>query len=503
MIGKLKKGSSFGGCIRYVTGKDEARIIASDGVLLGTNAEITQSFELQRQLNPRIKKPVGHIALSFKPEDKPRLTDEFMAKIAIEYMQMMGITDTQFIIVRHHNTDNPHCHIVYNRINNAGKLISDRNDYRRNEQVTKALKSKYGFTYGTDKRLGFFPHIVEGPIGRFDLLGEQLYEGHSFDYTRVTQGIQLMFWGLFKKLVVADRAAIFVDTVFNDYTNYSGMYVVIAMLLYTLQLYAEFSGCMDIVMGSAEIFGVKLDKNFERPFISKTVSEFWRRWHMTLGGWFRDYVFYPISLSKSFTKFSKKVKAKCSPFVTRILPAAMAMFVVWFGTGIWHGASLKYIMYGLYYYIIMVAGMLTEPLWCRLFDKLKVDRKGKVYRALQVVRTFIFVNIGMLLFRTDNMGSFFHMFRSMFSNLSLSVLTDGSLLNLGIDKMDITVIIIGLIFIIIAGVLGERGCNIREAVAGKNIVVRWVLYYALVLAVLILGAYGFNYPDIGFIYAQF
>lgn len=151
MIGKLKKGASFGGCVRYVTGKDEAKIIASDGVLLGTNAEIVQSFELQRQLNPRIKKLVGHIALSFKPEDKPRLTDEFMAKIALEYMQMMGITDTQFIIVRHHNTDNPHCHIVYNRINNKGKLISDRNDYRHNEQVTKALKSKYGLTYGTDK----------------------------------------------------------------------------------------------------------------------------------------------------------------------------------------------------------------------------------------------------------------------------------------------------------------------------------------------------------------
>ena len=151
MIGKLKKGSSFGGCIRYVTGKDEAKIIASDGVLLGTNVEVAQGFELQRQLNPRIKKPVGHIALSFKPEDKPRLTDEFMAKIALEYMQMMGITKTQFIIARHHNTDNPHCHIVYNRINNEGKLISDRNDYRRNEQVTKALKSKYGLTYGTDK----------------------------------------------------------------------------------------------------------------------------------------------------------------------------------------------------------------------------------------------------------------------------------------------------------------------------------------------------------------
>ena len=151
MIGKLKKGCSFGGCIRYVTGKDEAKILTSDGVLLGTNAEMTQSFELQRQLNSKIKKPVGHIALSFKPEDKPRLTDEFMAKIALEYMQLMGITDTQFIIVRHRNTDNPHCHIVYNRINNEGKLISDTHDYRRNEQVTKALKDKYRLTYGTDK----------------------------------------------------------------------------------------------------------------------------------------------------------------------------------------------------------------------------------------------------------------------------------------------------------------------------------------------------------------
>ena len=120
-------------------------------MLLGTNAEMAQCFELQRQLNPRIKKPVGHIALSFKPEDKPRLTDEFMAKIALEYMRMMGITDTLFIIVRHHNTYNPHCHIVYNRINNEGKLISEAHDYRRNEQVTKALKSKYGLTYGTDK----------------------------------------------------------------------------------------------------------------------------------------------------------------------------------------------------------------------------------------------------------------------------------------------------------------------------------------------------------------
>ena len=133
MIGKIKKGKSFGGCIRYVMGKDNAEIIASDGVLLGTNKEMIDSFNCQCLLNPKIKQPLGHIALSFKPEDAPRLTDEFMAKIALEYMELMGIKNTQFILVRHHNTDNPHCHFVYNRINYDGKVISSQNDFKRNE----------------------------------------------------------------------------------------------------------------------------------------------------------------------------------------------------------------------------------------------------------------------------------------------------------------------------------------------------------------------------------
>lgn len=151
MIGKIKKGKSFGGCIRYVMGKDNAEIIASDGVLLGNIREITDSFNYQRLLNPKIKQPVGHIALSFKPEDKPKLTDEFMAKIVMEYMELMGIRNTQFILVRHHNTDNPHCHLVYNRIGYDGKVISSQGDYKRNEIATKRLKDKYGLTYAEDK----------------------------------------------------------------------------------------------------------------------------------------------------------------------------------------------------------------------------------------------------------------------------------------------------------------------------------------------------------------
>ena len=151
MIGKIMKAASFSRCVHYVTGKDDARILASDGVLLTSTQDIIDSFEFQRQMNPRISKPVGHIALSFLPEDKDKLTDETMTKIAREYMELMGIKDTQFLLVRHFDNGNPHCHLVYNRINNEGKTITDQNDFRRNEQVTKQLKRKYGLTFSKGK----------------------------------------------------------------------------------------------------------------------------------------------------------------------------------------------------------------------------------------------------------------------------------------------------------------------------------------------------------------
>ena len=151
MIGKIMKATSFSRCVHYVTGKEDARILASDGVLLTTKQDIIDSFEFQRQMNSRISKPVGHIALSFLPEDKEKLTDEMMTKIAREYMELMGIKDTQFLLVRHFDNGNPHCHLVYNRINNEGKTITDQNDFRRNEQVTKLLKRKYGLTFSKGK----------------------------------------------------------------------------------------------------------------------------------------------------------------------------------------------------------------------------------------------------------------------------------------------------------------------------------------------------------------
>lgn len=351
--------------------------------------------------------------------------------------------------------------------------------------------------------LSFFPHIVEGPIGRFDLLSEQLFEGHKFDYQRTAFGFQLILWGLFKKMVLADRANMMVHTVFENYKEYSGVYILITMLLYTLQLYAEFSGCMDIVSGSAELFGVELAENFRRPFLSRSISEFWRRWHMTLGAWFRDYVFYSVSLSKTFTKFSKKVREKMNPFFAGLLPVSVSMLAVWLGTGIWHGASWKYVVYGLYYYLLMLLGMLFEPVFRSFFEKAHINRESKVIHCLQLIRTFILVNIGMLLFRADTIKSFLYMLVSIFRDFSLIPIRDGDILNVGLDLYDFLLLIIGVVILFLVGLYKEKEHRIREELAQSNIVFRWMVYYGLIFALLIFGAYGSHYATTGFIYAQF
>lgn len=351
--------------------------------------------------------------------------------------------------------------------------------------------------------LSFFPQITEGPIGRFDRLADQLYEGHRFSYENLTMGIQLILWGMFKKVVIADRAGMYVSEVFENYAGYDGLIVIAAVLLYTVQIYMEFSGCMDIVAGSAQIFGITLDRNFERPFFARSVSEFWRRWHMTLGGWFRDYVFYSVSLSKRFQGFSKKVRENLSPFLGSLVPAAAAMFVVWFGTGIWHGASWKYVAYGLYYYVIMVCGMLLEPVFAKTCGKLHINREAYLYKAFQLVRTFVLVNIGMLMFNAKDLKAFAHMLVSCFKNLSFGVVNSGAIFKIGCDRHDFLIIALGVLIVLIVSILQEKGHSIRTELAGKNIVFRWAVYYALLFSVIIFGAYGDNYDTAGFIYAQF
>ena len=204
--------------------------------------------------------------------------------VFLKYSVFLGQVFTDVLGLIHINVENP----MYQRMMPLGisfytlsavSYIVDvyRGKYRASDKFGKVALF-----------LAFFPHIVEGPIARFDLVGEQMYEGHRFSYENMTMGLQLILWGFFKKIVIADRANMYVNQIFDNYASYTGLPVVVGMLLYTLQLYAEFSGCMDIVRGSAQMFGIGLSENFNQPFISKTVSEFWRRWHMTLGAWFKD-----------------------------------------------------------------------------------------------------------------------------------------------------------------------------------------------------------------------
>lgn len=351
--------------------------------------------------------------------------------------------------------------------------------------------------------LCFFPQIVEGPIGRYEHLSKQLYEGRRFDYTNFTFGLQLILWGLFKKIVIADRADMLVKTVFNNVLDYSGIPVIVAVVTYTLQIYAEFSGCMDVVTGSAQLFGVQLFKNFERPFFSKSVNEFWRRWHITLGAWLRDYIFYPVSLSRPFMKLNQHAAGKQRSHMAKLMPAAGALFCVWLGNGIWHGASWKYIAYGMYYYALMMLGMAFDPVSRKVLGFLHIRREGKGYRLFQILRTVLLVNLGMLIFRADGLMAAFHMFCSIFSGFSTASFTDGSLLKLGIDMKDYMVLGAGSLILFAVGLLQEKGLPLRQKIGELPLVIRWPVYLTAIFAVIIFGAYGTGYDPVALIYAKF
>lgn len=351
--------------------------------------------------------------------------------------------------------------------------------------------------------LSFFPQMLEGPIGKFDELANQLYESHDFEYKRVKYAIQLMLWGFFKKLVIADRAAMYVNEVFGSYAEYNGIVIVMAVILYTVQIYAEFSGCIDIVRGVAQIFGVTLAENFKRPFFSKSIQEFWRRWHITLGAWLREYIFYPISFSKVCVNITTTAKKLFKGYIGKLIPAAFALFFVWFGNGIWHGASWKYVFYGLYYYILTMLGMLFEPMFNKIVTKLKINKETFGYRLFQMFRTTTIVLGGMLIFRAHRLKTAWTMFKSIFAFKNFGTIFNGELFKIGIETSDFVIITIGIIIMFVVGLLQEKGYNIREKISKQNIVFRWILYYGVIFSIILFGIYGKGYSASSFIYGQF
>lgn len=351
--------------------------------------------------------------------------------------------------------------------------------------------------------ISFFPQIVEGPICKYNDTANQIYETKQVTYTNLTLGLQRILYGLMKKMVVADRLNPIVTTVFDDYSKFSGPTIAFGAVAYTIQLYCDFSGTMDAVCGTAQIFGITMPENFKRPFFSRTISEFWKRWHITLGAWFRDYIFYPVSMSKPMKNLTTSARKRLGNHFGPLIAGAVALFCVWFCNGLWHGAAWSYIFFGMYHFALILSGNIIAPYAKNLNKKLHINSESFAYRAMQIIRSIILVVIGEMFFRAHGLKAGLAMFKKLVTDISFAELKDGYLTSLGVDTKDIIIVAVAVVIIFIVSILNEKGINIREKLQNKNIAVKWLVFISLILFIVIFGAYGIGYDPVDPIYANF
>lgn len=341
----------------------------------------------------------------------------------------------------------------------------------------------------------FFPLMLEGPIIKVNEVANSLYEGSSFNYNNFKYGYLRILYGFGKKLIIADRVAVLVDKVFAG--GYSGSIIVVAMILYAIQIYTEFSGCMDIVIGIGSLFNIKIPENFKEPFFSKDISEFWRRWHITLGRWLKDYIFFPITMSKFNMKLNIQTHHKLPSFLADAITSFLPLFGVWFLMGIWHGYGIKYIVYGMYYLILILIGMLLKPISDIFIKQMKIKTDCFSFHLFQMIRTSFFVVIGLTLFRTDTIQQFMVILNSIFYSSTNSIVElIGGLHNLNI-------VIVSLLIVLLVDLVKYKGIKIDEWLEKQNIMFRYIIFIGLLLFVLVYGIYGYGYNPSSFIYGEF
>ncbi|MCR5083828.1 MAG: MBOAT family protein [Parasporobacterium sp.] len=349
--------------------------------------------------------------------------------------------------------------------------------------------------------VSFFPQVIQGPISKFSDLSKTLYSNHSFDSTIFFHGLQRIMWGFFKKLVIADRIMPAVLTITGDVDTYGGAYAFFGMLFYTLQLYADFTGGIDITIGVAQALGVDIKENFMRPFFSKTLKEYWRRWHITMCEWFRNYLFYPISTSNPLLSLTQKCRKAFGERVGRRIPVYISSFVVWFATGIWHGANWNFILWGLLNWAILMVGEEIEPMAERFHARFGLKNKAP-FIAFQIIRTFLIVNILNLFDCFAMVGETLKAIASMFTVHNWRVIGEGALLNLGITASDYIIIIIGIAIMLVVSIFAEK-TSVLNALSHKPFYARAILWGALFIAIVVFGAYGIGYDASQFIYNRF
>ncbi len=347
----------------------------------------------------------------------------------------------------------------------------------------------------------FFPTLIQGPITRFNEIKDSILACNPITYQNLKFGSQRILFGLMKKMIIADRLDPAVSKIFTSYTQ-DGLFSLIGAVLCTIQLYMDFSGIVDICLGSAEIFGIKLPENFRQPFFAENASDFWRRWHITLGTFLRDYVFYPISLAKTTRRLSKFFTKHFGKAAGKFIGPFIALFAVWFLNGLWHGPYWSYIFYGLYYFCFMVLEILLKKPVEDFLKKYQIGDNHIGLRIFRFVKLFIIVIVGELFFRAKTLVVGWTMFSSIFTNFHLSTFKD-TLPFLRLDMIDWSIVIVGIVIIFLVDFYKEFHGSIRNVIELKPTWIRWSIIYTCIFALLIFGAYGPGYDIVAMIYAEF
>lgn len=353
--------------------------------------------------------------------------------------------------------------------------------------------------------ISYFPALVQGPIDRYEDLADQLYSEHTFDYKQFTFGAQRMLWGYIKKLVVAERVAVIVNTVIGSYTEneYVGFTVFLAMALYAFQIYADFSGGMDIVVGLSEIFGISLTENFRRPFFATSYAEYWQRWHITLGAWMRTYVFYPLSLSPAFNKLGKVSRKVFGDKYGKLIAPSLASFITFFLIGMWHGAGWRYVLYSLYQAFFVSTGTLLADVYAKGRTIFKINESSKSWHIFQMLRTFFLVTVTRYFTLAKDLPDVVGLLKATFTRFNSRVFFDGSFYKLGLDRKNFTFMLLSIVGLLIVDYIQEKGIRIRQTIAEQNIVLRWCIYYAAIIVFVIFAIYGPGFDAASFIYENF
>lgn len=324
----------------------------------------------------------------------------------------------------------------------------------------------------------FYPQLVAGPIERPQNLLHQFDEDHHFNYDRTASGLRLMAWGLFKKIVIADRLAIYVNAVYATPHEFSALQLLAATFFFAYQIYCDFSGYSDIAIGAARIMGFKLMTNFDRPYSSKSIGEFWRRWHISLSTWFKDYVYVSLGGSRV-----SKWRHYLNLAITFII------------SGLWHGANWTYVLWGALNGFYLITGTATSQLRDSFLRRLGIPTTAAWLNVIRIGITFALISVGWILFRAKNLGDACYIFSHLFFHLKLGSLSAG-IPDFG--RYDVMIALVGILFLEIIQSAHER-CSIDAGLRAMPPYCRWAVYYSFLFSLLFFGIYG----KTQFIYFQF